>query len=183
MNEIFITSDTHFNHGGMLRETGPLCRREAFSSVPEMDEVLIDGINAVVKRKDTLYHLGDFCWQAGRAGHYRQRLNVRHLLVTQGNHDAASLRKHVSQMELMLFPKLRGRNFHLCHYPLSSWRKREHGGMHLYGHSHGKAEDTLNELWPDRMAMDVTVDHIHRLTGQWRPIHIDEVIGYLEMSL
>ncbi|KKL59629.1 hypothetical protein LCGC14_2213400 [marine sediment metagenome] len=178
MSEIFVTSDTHFNHSGMLQNG-----REAFSSVSEMDEVLIDGINATVGRKDTLYHLGDFCWQASRAGHYRQRINVRHLLVTQGNHDAASLRKHVSQMELMLFPKIRGRNFHLSHYPLLSWRKREHGGIHLYGHSHGKFEDQLNELWPDRMAMDVSVDHIHRLTGEWRPIHIEAILEYLEMRL
>lgn len=180
MSESYAISDLHLDHGGMLRDNGPPGRLAAFSSVPEMNEVLIDGINATVGRKDTLYIFGDVVWRASKAGHFRQRINCRHILVTQGNHDANSLRKHVSQMEYMLFPKIGGINFHMSHYPILSWRKREHGGVHLYGHSHGRFEDQLDALWPDRMAIDCTVDHIHRLTGQWRPLHIiDEIMEIL----
>ncbi len=185
MRDIWFTSDTHFGHEA-IRLHVPA--RRVFPSTYEMDDALIDGINAVVKPKDVLYHLGDFCWKASRAGHFRQRLGVKELHVCQGNHDANSLRQHVSSLELMLFRKFNSNfrsrlHFHMSHYPILSWRKREHGGFHVYGHSHGSFEDELNKLWPGRRAMDVSVDAVHRLVGEWRPINLEEVLFYCDQGL
>jgi calcineurin-like phosphoesterase family protein len=160
-------------------------RGEAFGSIEEMGDHLVDEINRVVRPKDILIHCGDFCWRAGRAGHWRQRLNVREIHVTQGNHDASSLRKHVSTMDYMLFKKFNQAhrmpdNFHMQHYPCLSWRKMQHKQFHLYGHSHGLFEDVLNNLWPGRRAMDVGIDHAFRLTGEWRPLSLDEVLFYMD---
>lgn len=178
---IYFTADTHFDHEGILLHQP--ARLDAFGCLEEMNTHLIDAINAVVKRDDTLWHLGDFCWRASRAGHFRQRLNVRKLFVCQGNHDSGSLRKHVSGMWDMSCQKFSVRDeifkIHMCHYPLLSWRALHHGALHLYGHSHGMYEDLLDEMFPGRRAMDIGVDAIYRLIGEWRPISLDEVIERL----
>jgi calcineurin-like phosphoesterase family protein len=158
-------------------------RLNAFGSIEEMDAQFIDTINSLVLPGDELWHLGDFCWQASRAGHYRQRLNVRKLFTCQGNHDSNSLRKHVSSMCDMVCRKfpVKGKpcRFHMCHYPLLSWSGLHHGSIHLYGHSHGIYEDMLDKTFPGRRAMDVGVDAISRLTGEYRPFSLDEVITRL----
>jgi calcineurin-like phosphoesterase family protein len=62
-------------------------------------------------------------------------------------------------------------HLHLSHYPHASWRGKNHGSIHLYGHSHGSMEEKLNQHWPNRRAMDVGIDIA------WRPFSLDEIIG------
>ena len=174
---IWFTSDTHLDHAGILAHQ-PL-RGEQFVTPEDMNVAIIDGINSVVKRNDVLYHMGDFTWGATKAGHFRQRLNVRKLHVCRGNHDRASLRRHVSSLEHMIFANIAGLKFHLCHYPMATWAARQHGSYHLYGHSHGSMEDELNEQCPDRRAMDVGIDCAYEKFGQWRPFSLDEVLEQL----
>lgn len=169
---IWFSADWHLGHAGILKHQP---ERE-FADLEEMDVCLIDSINRVVQPNDELYFLGDFCWQASKAGHYRQRINVRKMYVCRGNHDAASLGKHVSMMEHMFFKKFNEIKIHLCHYPLLSWGSMHRGGYHLYAHCHGTFEDQLNNLFPGRRAMDVGIDYIHKLIGEWRPISLDEIL-------
>lgn len=78
----FITSDTHFGHANIIQ----YCQRP-FSSVEEMDEILVTNWNSVVKPEDWVYHLGDFALgKAENVAKYRERLNGRIFLV-RGNHD------------------------------------------------------------------------------------------------
>jgi len=169
---IFFTSDLHLGH------TGILCHQpnRIFVNTDEMDAVIIDVINSEVKCNDVLWILGDVVWKASKAGHYRQRLKVRELHVVQGNHDSASLRNHVSSMVLMAYIKIAQQKFHLSHYPHASWRGRIHGSIHLYGHCHGSMEEKLNEIWPDRKAMDVGIDCAYKLFREWRPFSLDEIL-------
>jgi calcineurin-like phosphoesterase family protein len=159
-------------------------RGKVFATIEEMNDHLIGETNRVVKPGDLLIHAGDFCWKASRVGHFRARINVRQIHVARGNHDAPSLAKHVSVMELILFKKfeVNGERLHVHveHRPCLSWDKKQHGGIHTYGHSHGLFEDVLNNLWPGRRAMDVGVDHAFRLTGEWRPLSLDEVLYFIE---
>ena len=170
---IWFTADTHFGHTAILRHQK--ARKHAFQDIETMDTAFIDSLNKFIKRNDTLYHLGDFCWQASRAGHYRQRINCRKVHVAQGNHDSSSLKAHVSSMNHMIF--LKNPKIHMQHYPCVSWPALHYGGVHLYGHCHGTMEDQLNEVWPGRRALDVGFDSIHKLTGAWRPISLDEVFA------
>ena len=172
---VYFTSDTHFAHLGILLHQPN--RLNAFECIEEMDAQLINSINNTVKRDDILYHLGDFCWSASRAGHYRQRLNVRQLHIVRGNHDSSSLKQHCSTFSDMLCKKFNGQKIHMLHYPMVSWDALHHGGIHLYGHCHGSMEVQLNMWFPNRKAMDVGVDNIYRLTGEWRPISLDEILG------
>jgi calcineurin-like phosphoesterase family protein len=174
---VWFCSDTHLGHTGILLHQS--ARLNAFECIEEMDAQLIDNINRVVQPDDLLYHLGDFCWSASKAGHYRQRLKVKQLHIVRGNHDSSSLRQHCSTFQDMLCKKFNGQKIHLCHYPMISWDALHHGGMHLYGHCHGSMEQPLNQWFPGRRAMDVSVDNIFSLLGEWRPISLDEVMERL----
>ena len=183
----WFTSDTHYGHTGILMHQKP--RRDAFSSIETMDDAIIDACNEVVGRNDVLYHLGDFCWKASRAGHYRQRLNVRELHIIKGNHDSSSLGAHCSTFKEICTLKVRQDDgptrlkVALCHYPMLSWDGLHYGSIHLYGHSHGGFEVELDGFFPKRLSMDVGVDNIFRLLGQWRPISLDEILFRLKLEL
>lgn len=177
---IYFSADWHLGHKGILMHQ--LTRDADFASVEAMDDTLIDGVNAVVKPDDILYFLGDFGWRAHRYGHYRARLNVRQLHIVRGNHDKPSLAKHCSTFTDMKCIKVqveglvRRVKIHMCHYPILSWDAMLRGGIHLYGHCHGMIEDKFDSIFPSRRSMDVGIDNIHRLLGEWRPISFDEVL-------
>lgn len=182
MKEIFLSSDFHFGHEAILRHMPE--RGAEFLNIDEMDTGIIDSINHYVKRDDVLYFLGDFCWRAGRAGHYRQRLNVKEIHVARGNHDAPSLAKHVSSMDWMIFRKFHSEfqsnlYFHCQHFPLFSWRRMQHGSIHLYGHMHGMGEEKLNAFHPGRQSLDVGIDHAFKLTGEYKPFSLEECLFYV----
>jgi|WetSurMetagenome_2_1015567.scaffolds.fasta_scaffold03042_3 calcineurin-like phosphoesterase family protein len=176
---IWFTADTHFGHANILLHQTP--RLLAFKTIENMDAKLIDKINQYVQPNDELWILGDFAWKASRCGHYRQRLRVKKLHIVYGNHDSTSLRQHVSSAKDMVYRKFNGIKFHLTHYPLVSWRAREYGTIHLYGHCHGTMERRLNTLFPDRRAMDVGIDNMYQLTGEWRPLSFNEICDFLRI--
>jgi calcineurin-like phosphoesterase family protein len=107
---IWFTADLHLGHTGILTHND-----RKVSCIEEMDTTIIDCINDCVGRNDILWHLGDFCWRASEAGHYRQRLKVRQLHSIRGNHDASSLHKHCSTLSMLAMKKFDGRSFTLCH--------------------------------------------------------------------
>jgi len=174
---IWFTADTHFGHTGILLHQPR--RLNAFESVEEMDARIISTINEYVDRNDELFHLGDFCWQASRAGSYRQRLNVRKLHIIRGNHDSNSLSKVCSTFNEILLRKFvihgQSTKVHMLHYPMLTWDGLHHGAIHLYGHSHGRYEVELEKMYPGRRAMDIGIDNIELLYGAWRPISLDEL--------
>lgn len=177
---IYFSSDFHLGHQGILRHQP--ARAAVFATVDEMDAHLINECNRIVTPNDELWILGDFAWKASKYGHYRNRLKVRELHVVLGNHDQPSLRAHVSSLEKMEYRKFGKLNFHLTHYPMASWRNREHGSIHLYGHCHGTMEARLNGYFPGRRAMDVGVDNARLLLGEWRPFSMDEILGLLGVT-
>lgn len=175
---IFWTSDLHLGHSGILRHQPE--RSELFGTVDAMDTAIIDGINEFVQPNDILWILGDFAWKASRYGHYRQRIKCREIHALMGNHDSSSLRSHVSSLQDTVYRQFGSTRhpstkIHASHYPMASWRAREHGVIHLYGHSHGSMEATLNAMWPNRRSMDVGIDCAYRQFKQWRPFGLDEI--------
>ena len=51
---IYFIADTHFNHANIIK----YCNR-TFKNTHEMNEYIIQKWNSVVKKDDTVYHLGD----------------------------------------------------------------------------------------------------------------------------
>jgi calcineurin-like phosphoesterase family protein len=163
---IFFTSDTHFNHARMLTvEKDP----RPFTTVEEMNEVIIERWNARVTNSDLVYHLGDFTLN-GEHDPFLQRLNGHKFLIL-GNHDTKQRIKRATLWEGVYetkYLKTPGARVILFHYALRTWRNSHYGNLHFYGHSHG-------HLPGDSQSLDVGVD-----CWGYQPVTLEEIKERLE---
>lgn len=147
---IFFTSDMHLGHKNIIRLSD-----RPFGSMEEMDQVIIDNYNSVVKVGDTVYDLGDFSFKNPKE--YLDQLNVLPVRI-KGSHDY-DMKEGNPQSPRMLV--IKPNNYFdkygdpleitLCHYAMRSWSKSHYGTWHLYGHHHGL-------LPPYGLSFDVGVD-------------------------
>lgn len=54
----FFIADTHFYHENVIKFD-----KRLFSSIEEMNQMLIKNWNNVIQSNDQVYILGDFCWK------------------------------------------------------------------------------------------------------------------------
>ena len=137
MRDIFFISDTHFGHAAMLKFTNyDGTRMRPFDSIEELDELMIQNWNEVVKPHDRVYHLGDVCYRCGNRDQIMSRLNGKKVLV-KGNHDRDQLGWYIKYFE-----DIRGTfhidgNYLLSHFPVHPDSKgRFVRGLH--GHIHAQ---------------------------------------------
>jgi len=79
---IYFTSDTHFGHTNIIK----YCDRP-FANVDEMNRVMTERWNSVVKPEDTVFHLGDVAMGPKHLiPSYMAGLNGKVILIA-GNHD------------------------------------------------------------------------------------------------
>jgi calcineurin-like phosphoesterase family protein len=125
MSNILFSSDTHFGHKNMMKFSP---RTRPYSSVEEMDELMIKTWNERVRPEDDVFHLGDFSFyhtfekQAAVA----RRLNGR--ILSQGL---------IYSIENYREIRVEGQKAVLMHFPLAVWHKNHRGAFNLYGHCHG----------------------------------------------
>ena len=166
MHNTWFTADTHFEHALLAHKYRP-----EYETVQDMNEGIIKRWNQIVRPGDTVYHLGDFAWY--HPEDFVDRLNGRiHLIL--GNHDSmnkwqremfASVQdvKWLGAKELKL-----SSGFFLSHYAHRTWRQKEFGSVHLYGHWHGTQPDfglSMDVGW-DRFGRPVSLDEIVTLMKQ-----------------
>lgn len=164
MPEIWFTADKHLGHKNLIKNAN-----RPFSSVEEMDEIIIQRHNERVRNADTVYDLGDFAFDDHTP--YLRRLNGQKHLCP-GNYDHSNLvNKAVGWASV---EKLRHIKNHpsgvflvLCHYALRVWNRSHHGAIHLYGHSHGN-------LPGDSQSCDVGVD-----CWDFYPVNLDQILDRL----
>lgn len=139
MSNIFVISDTHFGHTNILKftdSTTGLHIRPGFSTVEEMDELMIDRWNSVVNDSDIVYHLGDVYFESGHR--VLPRLKGRKRLIL-GNHDngkAAYIQANFQKV--MMWRIFTEFNCVLTHVPIheNSLIKVQYN---LHGHIHQNA--------------------------------------------
>jgi calcineurin-like phosphoesterase family protein len=200
MKTVWFTADTHFGHRNIpiyaqrLFCLSPKDREKAAASPPaarqtwpldwdciaKMDQHLIEQINARVAKNDILWHLGDFCWGkrkdiAEAARRYRDRINCSNVFLIAGNHDSEEVRSAFDRCLPYHEVKVGSKHIVLSHYAHCFWNKSHYGSWMLYGHAHGSAEEWLDSHMPGRLSMDVGVDNVARLTGEYRPISSEEI--------
>lgn len=160
MNEIWITSDSHFHHQNIIKYQP---KERPFDSVEEMNEALIERWNEVVKPNDEIWHLGDFAFaNKSKVLKILSRLNGKKYFIF-GNHDGVmrskEVQEHFEWMGDYRRTKMFGRHVVMFHYPIHSWNMMAHGSIHFYGHTHcsipflyhGRARDIGvdgNNLYP-----------------------------------
>lgn len=173
MNTWFI-SDTHFGHANIIKYSN-----RPYKDVDEMNEMMIQEWNKLVKPGDNVHHNGDFAFMpVDRLEKLLWRLNGNIHLVL-GNHDKEIVKNRNRLLKQGKFNtiqnynelKMGGEMIVLFHYGLRVWNKSHHGSILLYGHSHGS-------LPPYGKSVDVGVD-CKEITSEYRPIHVDEVLKYM----
>lgn len=167
-SDIWLVSDTHFNHKNLLnfKDKQDNLVRPGFSSVEEMNEVMIENWNVLVKPNDTIIHCGDVCF--GEPWEYHKilkRLNGKKILIV-GNHD-----KHIKYLipffeQVLVSLKINdyfSEKVLLTHYPINEFSLPNM--LNIHGHIHEKIIE--NERYKN-----ICVEHTN-----YSPIHIDSLIS------
>ena len=168
---IYFIADTHFGHENIIR----LCNRP-FSSVEEMDAVMINNWNAVVKPEDDIYIVGDFSFRSADPCRYADALNgKKHLVV--GNHDKKNLKNSEFRgkfIEIKDIITLKSNNTQivLCHYPIAEWDGMYRGAIHLFGHIHNNDNIAQKIMEQISNAYNVGVEMIG-----YTPRTIEEIVA------
>lgn len=154
MKNIWVTSDTHFNHKNVIK----YCNRP-YKDVDEMNQSLIKNWNSCATPQDDIYHLGDFCFGDPSSIIYQLNGNI---FLVPGNHDHRLLKwlkknttnkiKVLDSIYEFRYPLLQ-LPVVMCHYPLETWNRKHYGSIHLHGHAHGQLNSSTV---PNRL--DVGVD-------------------------
>jgi calcineurin-like phosphoesterase family protein len=166
---IWFTSDNHFGHKNIIKYAN-----RPFDSVHDMDRIMVERWNEMVKPEDVVYHLGDvgLCWPK-ELKKILNKLNGKKCLIL-GNHDASALKcsecfEWIKDYHELAVPDIDSKDgintVVLFHYAMRVWNKSHFGSYHLYGHSHGALEDL-----PNALSFDVGVD-----SHDFYPINYDEV--------
>lgn len=145
MPEIYLIGDTHFGHKLIARVRG-------FSSIEEHDEALIENWNSVVKKRDTVWHLGDVAF--GKQNLEKvARLNGTKKLVL-GNHDQYQMSEYMKYFS-KIFGIVRYKENVFSHAPVHPNELIYRWKFNVHGHSHNK-----EYLPDDDRYFCVTADHI-----------------------
>ena len=131
----YYIADCHFGDTRVIK----FCHRP-FSSIEEMDRIMIQNWNRVVREFDDVYIVGDLVYRTTSPAKYLSQLNGRLHLIC-GNHDDMitknpELRKYFVEICDYLVIHDRGHRLVLFHYPLLEWDGFYFGSWHIYGHIH-----------------------------------------------
>ena len=165
--DVWFISDTHFFHDNIIRYCG-----RPFSSVEEMNEVMIENWNKVVKQGDKVYHLGDV-WM-GPSSHEQRaklmaRLNGSKRLIVGNHDDIPYMSKGGWFKDVKMWRVWNDKPLLFTHVPVheDSIHERiiQEGGINVHGHTHEKGS-------PKGPYKSVCVE----LTN-YTPVNLEELIG------
>lgn len=168
----YYISDLHLFHNNIIR----LCNRP-FKSVDEMNEIILNNYNSIVKNTDTVYFLGDVLFAKTKEDQLKaidlfSKFKGNKILII-GNHDSNSLKFHnfrklFSRIESYLEIYDNGKKVILFHYPIEEWNGFFRDTIHLYGHVHNND----NNLKKIKNRFNVSVD-IH----DFKPVTLKQLIS------
>ena len=153
----FFTADEHYQHSNIIKYA-----QRPFANLYEMEEVLIQNHNELVRQTDLTIHVGDFCFlnqYRKVVDNYIGRLNGAHLFI-KGSHDYFLKDKENYQIWKST---IAGQYVVACHYPLALWPKSHYNSWQLHGHTHGRYE-TVGKV------LDVGVDTNNFYPYSWEDV-------------
>ena len=145
---IWFTSDWHIGHENIIK----YCDRP-FKNADEMNKVIMDTFNMLVKPEDTTYFLGDFCLLKRTKDTdptVQDYMNMMHgyKIFLWGNHDKTQLFK---TFPIECVYEGFGRKIHLNHFPnnarLSGFDIALCGHIHEKWKSKGKLVNVGVDVW------------------------------------
>lgn len=138
----YFSSDWHIDHKNIIKYAS-----RPFSSIEEMNIVLIGNMFKRLKKGDEFFFLGDMSFST--IGYDKVLSKIPkgvafHWIL--GNHDKYKTGDNrVASMSYMKEIKIQGNPVTLCHYPMLSWNKSAHNSWMLYGHHH-KGENNIKRI-------------------------------------
>ncbi len=188
--DVWITSDTHYNHKNICRgvtnwrtqEGGvPVNSTRDFRTINEMNDVIVNNINSKVGQNDTLIHLGDVSFGGfDKLEQFLDRLICKNIHLVLGNHDhhiennRGDIQSKFLSVQHYMQTNIDDVDFVLCHYPIQSWNGLNKGVIHLHGHVHLPN----NKKFGQGRKMDVGVDG-----NNIQPYKISDIVGILNKRL
>lgn len=131
----YYISDLHFGHRAIID-----LDERPFNDVTEMEWALIDNWNEAVTENDTVYILGDFCWDRRETKRLISELHGNKVLIV-GNHDAehytADIRKLFVDIQKQMTITDGDKTVLLSHYPVLDFDgDTDKSVIMLHGHLH-----------------------------------------------
>lgn len=141
----FYISDLHFGHKNVLTFDN-----RPFESIEQMNEVLVNNWNSVVKANDDIYVLGDMFWNNNIIEEILPKLKGNKYLIL-GNHDRINKTMKDNFIWIKEMETIKDGDNHivLCHYPIAHWKNQHYGYLHLYGHIHTGRDTRPFETYGD----------------------------------
>lgn len=163
--DIWFIADTHFYHNNIL-----IYEKRPFSCVEEMNEIIIDNWNKLIKPQDEVWHLGDVALcNSEKLEEVMKRLNGKKYLKL-GNHDKGnSVTKWLRLGFEDVFKENQVRRFHKdMGYVLLSHAPDENTSKNIHGHVHSNIQE-LDQSRYKCVSVECT---------DYKPIHIDEIVKW-----
>lgn len=175
---MFFTSDLHFGHKNIIRFDN-----RPFTSVEEMDEVLIHNWNKKVKKNDLVYILGDISWHKDeKTCEIFERLNGRKILI-KGNHDRVhgKIKNYFEEITDYKEITLPGnKHITLCHYPIVFFNRHHYGAFMFYGHVHNSHEWQMTENYKfelEELDIRCNMFNVGTMVHNYEPVTFEEIVG------
>lgn len=171
MADLFVISDTHFNHEGILTFKDYLnkpCR--TFDSVEQMNECMLDAWNDTVKPNDTVIHCGDVLFGHNKVdwlvANFAKLPGKKRLVL--GNHDNPKfLARFFKDIQLWIDMSDKGLVFtHTPLHPSTLSESHRFGSkdiVNVHGHIHSNPS-------PDGPYKCVCVEHT-----SYAPVNIEDL--------
>jgi calcineurin-like phosphoesterase family protein len=132
MNRLFVTADTHFGHKKVIEFEAA---HRPFTTIEEHDRELVRRWNAVVKKKDTVWHLGDVLFGADAFLLLRELNGIKKLVM--GNHDQYPTSKYLEHFTKVVAGYEHGGCL-LTHIPVHESQLFARYKANIHGHLHHK---------------------------------------------
>lgn len=203
--KVWFASDFHFGHKNICAGVSSWsnitdnCRN--FTTIKEMNEAILKGINDNVGEYDILFFLGDWSF-AGIQNIYefRKQIKCKNIYFILGNHDhhikmnktlpniywledeidiiteentgiLVKAKEVFTEVAKDIMLDYDGYLIHMYHYPIEEWNDRTKKSIHLHGHVHGRIPNGNGRL-------DVGIDMAYKLLGEYRPFSWEEVLKF-----
>lgn len=139
----FYISDLHFGHANIIKFDN-----RPFDNLEQMHRILINNWNNKVSNEDTVYILGDFCWQKEQEWiELLKQLNGKKVLIL-GNHDIKNPTSKLKKMflDIKSYKEItdNGKRVIMSHYPMPMYKGAYNPNIYmLYGHVHNTREENF----------------------------------------
>lgn len=173
MNKIWFVSDWHFGHDKSF-----IYEPRGFSTIEEMNEVIIKNHNLVVDNDDEVYCLGDCMLGDNNIGLECIKSLKGKIHIIRGNHCTNTRIKLYETCDNVVevlegwscIRKFNGYHFYLCHYPtmtsnFDTDKPLKTRILSLSGHTHAK------DIWDAAGGYNVALD-----AHNCYPVEISEII-------